>query len=216
MNIVFLGPPASGKGTQSGALKDYYHIPHISTGDMFRQAILDGSPAGKIAQQFIDDGKFVPDDITIDIVKERLSQPDCAKGYILDGFPRTIAQAKALEQIGAELNRPVQAVINLHIRTEELIRRMSGRRVCTKCRAIYHVDNLPPQVAGVCDVCGGPLILRKDDNLESLKVRLDYYERETKPLIDFYRDMDLLFDIDGEEAIERVFRRIRKHMEPFA
>lgn len=216
MFIVFLGPPASGKGTQSTQLKEYYHIPHISTGDMFRQAMIEGTEAGKIAAKFIDDGKFVPDDVTIKIVKDRLAQPDCAKGYILDGFPRTIAQAQALEQIGAELGRPVQAVINLHIRTEELIRRMSGRRVCTQCRAIYHIDNLPSKVAGVCDVCGGALIQRKDDNLDSLKVRLDYYERETKPLIDFYREMDLLFDIDGEEGVERVFRRIRKHMEPFA
>ena len=197
LNIILMGPPGAGKGTQAKILIAKFAIPHISTGDMFREAIKAGTPLGKLAASYINDGHLVPDDVTIGLVKERLSQPDCAKGYLLDGFPRTIPQAEALEKITEEINRKVEFVINIDTPKEELVKRICGRRVCKKCGAPYHVINVKPKVDGVCDICGGELIQRPDDNEEALTTRLDAYNKQTKPLLDFYEKKGLLKTFDG-------------------
>ena len=190
-NIILMGPPGAGKGTLAKQLVNLGLV-HISTGDMFREAIKAGTELGKLADNYIKHGDLVPDEVTIGLVKERLSKDDCANGYLLDGFPRTIAQAEALEVISKEVNRPIDTVINLDCDEKELIRRISGRRVCKSCGAPYHVETMQPKVEGVCDVCGGPLMQRADDNEEALKVRLTHYVNSTKPLLDFYEDRKLL------------------------
>ena len=197
LNIILMGPPGAGKGTQAKILIAKYDIPHISTGDMFREAIKAGTPLGKLAASYINDGHLVPDDVTIGLVKERLSQPDCAKGYLLDGFPRTIPQAEALEKITEEINRKVEYVINIDTPKEELVKRICGRRVCKKCGAPYHIINMKPKVDGICDICGGELIQRPDDNEEALATRLEAYNKQTKPLLDYYQKKGLLKTFDG-------------------
>ena len=197
-NIILMGPPGAGKGTQATDLVERYHIPHISTGDMFREAIKNKTPLGQKAEAIIARGDLVPDDITVGLVKERLSQDDCAKGYLLDGFPRTIPQAEALEEIGKEIGRPVNAVIDISVPEEVLIDRIGGRRVCPKCGASYHVRNMKPKVEGKCDHCGSDLIQRKDDNPESFKVRLENYYKQTAPVSDFYEERKLLRRYDGQ------------------
>lgn len=202
LNIILMGPPGAGKGTQAKILIKKFAIPHISTGDMFREAIKEGTPLGKLAASYINDGHLVPDDVTIGLVKERLSKDDCAKGYLLDGFPRTIAQAEALEVLSKEINRPVEYVINIDTPKEELIARICGRRVCKKCGAPYHVINIKPKVDGVCDICGGELVQRPDDNEEALNVRLDAYMKQTKPLLDYYQKKGLLKTFSGKNKDE--------------
>jgi adenylate kinase len=197
LNIILMGPPGAGKGTQAKRIIADYDIPHISTGDMFREAIKAGTELGKLAASFINKGDLVPDEVTIGLVKERLSQPDCQRGYLLDGFPRTLPQAEALQELAKDIGRPVNAVIDFTAERRELIRRITGRRVCTGCGTPYHVDTMKPKVAGVCDVCGGTLIQRKDDNLEALIVRLDHYEKMTKPLIEYYEKLGLLRRVNG-------------------
>ena len=197
-NIILMGPPGAGKGTQATDLVERYHIPHISTGDMFREAIKNKTPLGQKAEAIIARGDLVPDDITVGLVKERLSQDDCAKGYLLDGFPRTIPQAEALEEIGKEIGRPVNAVIDISVPEEVLIDRIGGRRVCPKCGGSYHVRNMKPKVEGKCDHCGSDLIQRKDDNPESFKVRLENYYKQTAPVSDFYEARKLLRRYDGQ------------------
>ena len=191
-NIILMGPPGAGKGTLAKQLMSALNLVHISTGDMFRDAIKAGTPLGKLAKSYIDDGHLVPDEVTIGLVKERLSQDDCAKGFLLDGFPRTLPQAEALKELSKEINRPIEVVVNLDCDNAELIRRISGRRVCKQCGAPYHVVTLKPKVEGVCDICGGPLYQRADDNEEALKVRLEHYVQDTKPLLDFYAKEGLL------------------------
>ena len=191
-NIILMGPPGAGKGTLAKKLVQKYGFAHISTGDMFREAMKEGTELGLLAKSYIDHGDLVPDEVTIGIVRERLSKNDLDKGFLLDGFPRTIPQAEALEKIAEEVSRPIDTVINLDCDEKELIRRISGRRVCKACGAPYHVDTMRPKVEGVCDVCGGPLMQRADDNEEALKVRLTHYVNSTKPLLDFYRDRKLL------------------------
>ncbi len=203
-NIVLMGPPGAGKGTQAGDLASRYHIPHISTGDMFREAIKNKTPLGQKAEAIIARGDLVPDDVTVALVKERLSQPDCAEGYLLDGFPRTIPQAEALDEIGKAIGRAVNAVIDITVPEEILIDRIGGRRVCPKCGASYHVRNMKPKVEGKCDVCGSDLITRKDDNAESFKVRLDNYYRQTAPVSDFYKNKGLLHTFDGTGGKEKL------------
>lgn len=191
-NIILMGPPGAGKGTLAKKLVQKYGFAHISTGDMFREAMKQGTELGLLAKSYIDHGDLVPDEVTIGIVRERLSKNDLDKGFLLDGFPRTINQAEALEKIAKEVSRPIDTVINLDCDEKELIRRISGRRVCKACGAPYHVDTMRPKVEGVCDVCGGVLMQRADDNEEALKVRLTHYVNSTKPLLDFYRDRKLL------------------------
>lgn len=191
-NIILMGPPGAGKGTLAKQLKQAYDLVHISTGDMFREAIKAETPLGKLAQSYIAKGDLVPDDVTIGIVKERLSKEDCAEGFLLDGFPRTLVQAEALDQLAIEIHRPIEVVVNLDCDEKELIRRISGRRVCKNCGAPYHVETMKPKVDGICDICGGPLFQRPDDNEEALKVRLGHYLHDTKPLLDYYQAKGLL------------------------
>lgn len=191
-NIILMGPPGAGKGTLAKQLVDRYHLVHISTGDIFRDAIKSGTELGKLAQSYIDKGHLVPDDVTIDIVKERLAKEDCAKGFLLDGFPRTIAQAEALSELSINIHREIDCVINLDCDEEELIRRISGRRVCKTCGAPYHIHSQKPKVDGICDICGTPLVQRADDNEEALKIRLGHYVESTQPLLEYYLAKGLL------------------------
>lgn len=213
LNIILMGPPGAGKGTQAKKIISHYDIPHISTGDMFREAIANKTPTGELAASYINKGMLVPDGVTIALVKERLSKDDCAKGYLLDGFPRTIPQAEALEQLTKEINRPITAVINITAEKEVLIKRISGRRVCKSCGAPFHIATLKPKVEGVCDYCGGELVQRKDDTIESLVVRLDAYEHQTLPLVDFYAKRELLTNVDGLLDIDVVFNIISSVLE---
>ena len=200
LNIILMGPPGAGKGTQAKKLIAALGIPHISTGDMFREAIKEGTPLGKLAASYINDGHLVPDDVTIGLVKERLSKSDCAKGYLLDGFPRTIPQAEALEKLTKEIGREVSYVIDIETPKEELIRRICGRRVCKVCGAPYHVESAKPKVDGICDICGGELVQRPDDNEEALNVRLEAYHKSTKPLLEYYEKKGLLKVFDGSSS----------------
>lgn len=208
MNIILMGPPGAGKGTQAKKIIADFNIPHISTGDMFRAAIKAGTPLGVLAASYINQGFLVPDEVTIGLVKERLAEPDCANGYLLDGFPRTIPQAEALEVLTKEINRPITMVIDISADKDALIRRISGRRVCKSCAAPYHVEFSPSKVDNVCDACGGELMQRKDDTVEVLNERLDAYETQTKPLIAFYKERHLLKSVDGLQDIEDVFQDI--------
>ena len=202
LNIILMGPPGAGKGTQAKKLIAKFDIPHISTGDMFREAMKEGTPLGKLAQKYINDGHLVPDDVTIGLVKERLSKDDCAKGFLLDGFPRTIPQADALEEISKEIGRKITHVINIDTPVEELVRRICGRRVCKVCGAPFHVINIPPKKEGICDICGGELVQRPDDNEEALLVRLDHYNKQTAPLLEYYKNKGLLTTFDGSSSVE--------------
>ena len=197
LNIILMGPPGAGKGTQAKVLTAKYGVPHISTGDMFREAIKAGTPLGKLAASYINDGHLVPDDVTIGLVRERLSQDDCKNGYLLDGFPRTIPQAEALEKIAKEIGREIKYVINIDTPKEELVKRICGRRVCKVCGAPYHIINVKPKVDGVCDICGGELVQRPDDNEEALTIRLEAYNKQTKPLLEFYEKKGLLTSFSG-------------------
>lgn len=213
-NIILMGPPGAGKGTLAKLLKSRLNLAHISTGDMFREAISAGTPTGKLAASYINAGNLVPDEITIELVAERLSQPDCEAGFILDGFPRTLPQAEALKEMSIRINRPIQIVINLSCDEGELIRRISGRRVCRTCGAPYHIVSKQPKVKGLCDLCGGELYQRADDNEEALKVRLVNYERATKPLLEFYESLGLLENfnslVDTDVLFDEVSSSITK------
>lgn len=210
MNIILMGPPGAGKGTQSEKILSYCNIPHISTGDMFREAIKNQTKLGLEAQEYMNKGLLVPDEVTIGLVKERLSRDDCKDGYLLDGFPRTIPQAEALETLSKEISRPVQLVITIEADKDELVKRISGRRVCPKCGNSYHLLFKLPKVENICDGCGSTLIQRKDDTIESLNVRLDAYEHQTKPLVEFYEKKGLNRSVDGLQSIDEVFNDIRK------
>lgn len=208
LNIILMGPPGAGKGTQAKKIIASYHIPHISTGDMFREAIAAQTPTGVLAASYINKGLLVPDEVTIALVKERLAKDDCANGFLLDGFPRTIPQAEALEELTKEINRPITAVINITADRDVLTKRITGRRVCKSCGAPFHVETLKPKVDGVCDYCNGELVQRKDDTLESLAVRLDAYEHQTFPLVEFYEKRGLLYNVDGLLGLDEVFKTI--------
>lgn len=204
MQLLLMGPPGAGKGTQAANLVKKFDIPHISTGDMFRAAVKEGTELGKQAKACMDAGKLVPDEVTIGIVRERLAKADCKKGFILDGFPRTVEQADALKGILDELGLQLTRVLNIHVPAEDLIERAVGRRICKKCGATYHVKFNPTKVEGVCDECGGELYQRKDDNEETMRNRLAVYEASTKPLIDYYAQAGLYTQIDGRQPIEKV------------
>jgi len=208
LNIILMGPPGAGKGTQAKRIIDAFDIPHISTGDMFREAIAKGTPLGLQAKAIIESGGLVSDEITVGLVRERLSQPDCANGYLLDGFPRTIPQAEALKALGPEIGRAVNLVLDVSVPDEELVARISGRRVCPSCGASFHVTNMKPKQEGICDRCGTELIQRKDDNEASLKVRLENYYASTAPLIDFYKAEGIYHAYDGMIGADNLFAEI--------
>ncbi|MDX8345855.1 adenylate kinase [Rossellomorea sp. YZS02] len=205
MNIVLMGLPGAGKGTQAEKIVDKYGIPHISTGDMFRAAIKEGTELGLKAKSFMDNGDLVPDEVTIGIVRERLSKADCEKGFLLDGFPRTVAQAEALENILADLGKKMNYVININVDKDILMERLTGRRICKECGATYHLVFNPPTEEGVCDRCGGELYQRADDNEETVQNRLDVNITQTQPLLAYYEDKGYLKNIDGQQDIHRVF-----------
>ena len=211
-NIILMGPPGAGKGTLAKQLKSALDLVHISTGDMFRENIKAGTALGVLAKSYIDHGDLVPDAVTIEMLKARLSEKDCEKGFLLDGFPRTLPQAEALEKLAKEINRPIEVVVNLDCDNEELIRRISGRRVCKNCGAPYHIVTMKPKVEGVCDLCGGPLYQRADDNEEALKVRLDHYVKDTKPLLDFYKERGLLESFNSLVGSEELFNQVSTYL----
>lgn len=204
MYLVLLGPPGSGKGTQAERLKEQLGLPHVASGDLFRENIGNETELGLLAKGFIDRGQLVPDDVTIAMVRERLQQPDCDDGVILDGFPRTLAQAEALDEILASTGRTLAGVLYIQVPGEELVRRLSGRRICRQCQAPYHVVFSPPAEEGVCDECGGKLYQREDDRPETVRARLRVYHEQTAPLIDCYRRASLLLEVDGAGHIETV------------
>ena len=208
MNLILLGPPGVGKGTQAKLLIEKYSIPQISTGDILRAAVKDQTPMGIKAKGFMDAGALVPDAVVIGIVEERIAQADCAGGFILDGFPRTVAQADALKDVLAGMKRSIDHVVSLSVDKGELLKRLTGRRACQKCGAVFHVEFAPSQVAGVCDACGGELFQREDDKEETILRRLAVYEEQTTPLIDYYRSSGLLCQVDGLGAVEGVHAAI--------
>jgi adenylate kinase len=208
MRLVIMGPPGAGKGTQANLIKKQYNLIHISTGEMFREAINKKSVYGNIAKEYIDHGHLVPDDVTIELVKEKIMSLD-KKGFLLDGFPRTIAQAEALDRILKEENLHLDKVINIYIDDEKIIKRIAGRRVCSKCRANYHIESIKPKVDGICDICGGELISRADDKEETVIKRLEVYEKETKPLLEYYQKQDIVTNIDGDGDIQSIFEKIK-------
>lgn len=197
MRILIMGAPGSGKGTMATIIKTVYNIPHISTGDMFREAMKTSSPLGQIAKQYIEHGELVPDEVTLDLVEKRLQAEDCTRGFLFDGFPRTLKQAKALDQILARKKLRLNAVIDMRIERNALIKRLSGRRVCSKCGASYHIENLKPRQEGICDLCGGSLIQRQDDTEETILHRLEVYEKNTFPLLAYYEAKGLVIPAKG-------------------
>ena len=205
MFILLMGPPGAGKGTQAEKLIRDYGIPQISTGDMFRAAVKSGTELGKEAKSYMDKGALVPDSVTIGIVGERLAQKDCQKGWILDGFPRTEAQAKALDDILKEMNISLTAVLEIKADAKGLIKRISGRLVCKGCGASFHKDFRPPAKEGICDNCGGELYQRADDNEATVGERLEVYEKSTRPLIDYYKKTEKLYEIDGDQEMDKVY-----------
>ncbi|WP_261806501.1 adenylate kinase [Lapidilactobacillus luobeiensis] len=210
MNLILMGLPGAGKGTQAERIVDRYHLAHISTGDMFREAMAAETAIGLEAKKFIDNGDLVPDEVTNAIVKERLQKPDTNIGYMLDGFPRTIEQAEALDQIAADLAKPVDAVINIAVDPKVLVDRLSGRFICRTCGATYHKLYNPPKVAGTCDRCGGhDFYQREDDKPETVKNRLAVNIKMNTPLLDFYRGKNLLYTVNGEQDIDQVFDEIK-------
>ncbi|RAI80837.1 adenylate kinase [Macrococcoides caseolyticum subsp. hominis] len=204
MNIILMGLPGAGKGTQASEIIKKYPIPHISTGDMFRAAIKNNTELGQKAKSFMDNGELVPDEVTIGIVRERLLEEDAKRGFLLDGFPRTVEQAVALNDILAEADRKIEAVVNIDVQEEELMNRLTGRRICETCGTTYHLVFNPPKVEGICDIDGGKLYQRADDNPETVRNRLDVNIKQTKPLVDFYTEQGVLFNIDGSKNIKDV------------
>lgn len=205
-----MGLPGAGKGTQAALIVERFHIPHISTGDMFRQAVKDQTPLGMKAKEYMDQGLLVPDEVTIGIVKERLSQKDCDNGFLLDGFPRTVPQAEALDRTLSELGKKIDHVIHIDVPVDVLIPRLTGRRICKSCGATYHLIFNPTKVEGVCDKCGGELYQRADDSEETVTKRLEVNLAQTQPLLHYYKEKDLLQTINGEQDIEEVFNVIKQ------
>lgn len=213
MNLLIMGPPGAGKGSQAALIKEYYDIAHISTGNMFREAIAAKTEVGLLAKGYIDKGELVPDEVTISLVKERLREDDVKNGFLLDGFPRTIAQAKAFGEYLERSGNKIDKVINLVVDDAELISRISGRRVCIDCGATYHIETNKPKKDGICDVCGGKLIQREDDTEETITNRVRVYYEKTRPLLDYYRSTGQLVDIQGSGKIEEIFKEIKNSLE---
>ena len=213
MKIIMLGAPGAGKGTQAKLIADKYNIPHISTGDIFRANIKEGTALGLEAKEYMDKGQLVPDELTVRILLDRVSKDDCKRGYVLDGFPRTIPQAQVLDNEVANLGDKIDYAIDVDVPDENIIRRMSGRRCCPKCGATYHTEHIKPQKEGICDVCGTALVIRDDDREETVKNRLEVYHRQTQPLIDHYSKLNILRTVDGTRDMEDVFAAIVRHLE---
>ena len=208
LRTILLGPPGAGKGTQAVKIVEKYGIPHISTGDIFRENIKKGTELGKKVQEYMNKGELVPDDLVIAIATARLLEDDCKNGFLLDGFPRTVYQAEKLDEFLEAHNSKIDKVVDISVGKEELMIRLTGRRVCKKCGASYHIVNIPPKKEGVCDICGGPLIQRDDDNAETAANRIEVYEEQTRPLVDYYKKAGNLVLIDGTTGLENVFADI--------
>jgi adenylate kinase len=213
MDVILLGPPGSGKGTQAQKMTERYNIPQISTGDILRGAVKERTPLGVEAQGYMDQGRLVPDEVVVGIVRDRLKASDCAEGFILDGFPRTLPQAGALDATMQELKRTIDHVVSIEVDKEELLKRLTGRRTCRTCGAMYHLIFDPPTRDGICDKCGGELYQRDDDQEKTIRERLQVYEEQTAPLIAYYREKKLLRTINGVGEIEEIFRAIVKAIE---
>lgn len=208
MRTILLGPPGAGKGTQAEVIVKEFQIPHISTGDIFRENIKNGTELGKKAQEYMDKGLLVPDELVVAIVEDRLKKEDCKNGFLLDGFPRTLPQAEALDNVLKDMNVTLNKVINIEVAKEKLIQRAVGRRICRQCATAYHVDFNPPEKEGICDKCGGELYQRADDTEETISKRIEVYLKDTKPLIKYYQDQDILVTIDGEKDIKEVSKAV--------
>lgn len=215
MNIILFGPPGAGKGTQAKKLVDFYGIPQISTGDILRANVREGTELGLAAKAYMDKGELVPDDVLIGIIKNRLKEEDCKKGFILDGYPRTVPQADALEAILDEIDKPIDVVLNLEVPDEVLVGRISGRLMC-KCGASYHTVSNPPKEGNICDICGGEVFQRDDDRAEAVQNRLDVYKKQTQPLIRYYEEKGILVSLDGTKDIDEVFEDIKAILAKFA
>ena len=210
MKIIMLGAPGAGKGTQAKKIADKYQIPHISTGDIFRANIKDGTELGKKAKSYMDQGQLVPDELTLELIMDRFQNPDCKNGYVLDGFPRTIPQAEALTEALAKKGETIDYAINVEVPDENIINRMGGRRACLACGSTYHIVYAPTKVEGICDRCGEKLVLRDDDKPETVKNRLNVYHNQTQPLIEYYTKQGKLAEVDGTQSMEDVFNAIVK------
>lgn len=210
MKIIMLGAPGAGKGTQAIKIAEKYGVPHISTGDIFRANIKNGTELGKKAKEYMDKGALVPDELTCDLVVDRIHQDDCTNGFVLDGFPRTIPQAEALDAALSKDNETMDYAIDIEVPDENIVKRMGGRRACVNCGATYHIVSAPPKVEGVCDHCGGNLTIRDDDKPETVKKRLTVYHDQTQPLIDYYRKAGILHSVDGTQSLDDVFSEIVK------
>ncbi|WP_029233637.1 adenylate kinase [Butyrivibrio sp. VCB2006] len=208
MKIIMLGAPGAGKGTQAQMIADKYNIPHISTGDIFRANIKNGTELGKKAKEYMDKGLLVPDELTVQLLLDRVANEDCKNGYVLDGFPRTIPQADVLDAELTKLGDKVDYAVNVDVPDENIVRRMSGRRACLKCGATYHVEHIPPKVEGICDKCGSELVLREDDKPETVQNRLSVYHEQTQPLIEYYDKKNILKTVDGTKDMQEVFSDI--------
>jgi adenylate kinase len=208
--VVFLGAPGAGKGTQARRLAGGWAVPQVATGDMLREAVAEGTPLGREAKRFMDSGALVPDEVVIGLVDERLARPDAASGYVLDGFPRTVAQAEALDALLRRRGQDLDRVIFFDVSRDELLRRLTGRRICRQCGTAFHLISAPPRAAGRCDQCGGELYQRPDDAEATVAHRLDVYQKQTAPLLDYYRDRGLLVRVEGEGPVERVAESIQK------
>ena len=208
MKVIMLGAPGAGKGTQAKKIAEKYEIPHISTGDIFRANIKNGTELGNKAKSYMDQGHLVPDELTCDLVVDRIKQADCKSGYVLDGFPRTIPQAEALKAALEKMGETIDYAINVEVPDENIVNRMGGRRACPGCGCIYHIKHNPPKVEDICDVCGAKLVLRDDDKPETVTKRLSVYHEQTKPLIDFYKKEGVLREVDGTQDLNDVFQAI--------
>lgn len=208
MKIIMLGAPGAGKGTQAKQIADKYGVPHISTGDIFRANIKNGTELGKKAKEYMDQGLLVPDELTVKLLLDRVANPDCANGYVLDGFPRTIPQAEVLDAALTELGDKIDYAVNVDVPDENIVKRMSGRRACLACGATYHIEHIPPKTEGICDKCGQKLVLREDDKPETVMKRLNVYHEQTQPLIDFYSNKGILKSVDGTVDMMDVFAAI--------
>ena len=208
MKIIMLGAPGAGKGTQAKKIANKYGIPHISTGDIFRANIKNGTELGQKAKAFMDQGLLVPDELVVDLVVDRLQQEDCSNGYVLDGFPRTIPQAEALDAALGKLGTKLDYALDIDVADDFIIKRMGGRRACVTCGATYHIVNIPPKKEGICDTCGSELVLREDDKPETVEKRLSVYHEQTQPLIDYYKNSGILVTLDGTQDLNEVFNTI--------